>query len=102
MGAFFVLQKSDTPLFLHFNVFDFFYEFFVIRKNMGRANNVRPFCSPQTTCLDRRPIKRIPNVNKIFIIKTLGKISAVWYNRRYINEFGKAGLINESCCYGYR
>lgn len=42
------------------------------------------------------------NVNKIFIIKTLGKISAVWYNRRYINEFGKAGLINESCCYGYR
>ena len=22
------LQKSDTPLFLHFNVFDFFYEFF--------------------------------------------------------------------------
>ena len=40
--------------------------------------------------------------NKIFIIKTLGKISAVWYNRRYINEFGKAGLINESCCYGYR
>lgn len=60
MGAFFVLQKSDTPLFLHFNV------------------------------------------NKIFIIKTLGKISAVWYNRRYINEFGKAGLINESCCYGYR
>ena len=42
------------------------------------------------------------DVNKIFIIKTLGKISAVWYNRRYINEFGKAGLINESCCYGYR
>ena len=25
---FFVLQKSDTPLFLHFNVFDFFYDFF--------------------------------------------------------------------------
>lgn len=24
---FFVLQKSDTPLFLHFNVFDFFTNF---------------------------------------------------------------------------
>ena len=74
----------------------------MIRSISVGANNVRPFRSPQTTCLDRRPIKRIPNVNKIFIIKTLGKISAVWYNRRYINEFGKAGLINESCCYGYR
>lgn len=96
MGAFFVLQKSDTPLFLHFNVFDFFTNFFVIRTNMGRGEHHSP------DCLDCRPIKRISNVNKIFIIKTLGKISAVWYNRRYINEFGKAGLINESCCYGYR
>ena len=48
---FFVLQKSDTPLLLHFNVFDFFTNFFVIRKNMGRGEQ----CSPVSFTANHLP-----------------------------------------------
>ena len=48
---FFVLQKSDTSLFLHFNVFDFCTNFFVIRTNMGRGEQ----CSPVSFTANHLP-----------------------------------------------